>query len=230
MPGILSAISTWQPWGVLAGGFLLTALIASFAGSLLRNAEGVERTVAQRTLELKQARDEAVNASSLKSRFLANVSHEVRTPLNGVLGMTKFLLGSKLNEEQREYALTIEGSAEILLGLMNDLLDLSRIEAGHVQLREDPLDLSKTVQTVFDNVGELASAKNLDFEQDLAKYLPGHCIGDGIRISQILLNLLGNAVKFTDRGKVRLGMGLAGDRLRIVVTDTGPGIDPELAR
>jgi len=228
VPGILAAASTWQPWGVLIGGLVASALLATLFFSLLRHAEGVEKLVAMRTAELELARDEAVQASVLKSRFLANVSHEVRTPLNGVLGMTRFLLDSPLSSEQREYGLTIQSSGEMLLRLMNDLLDLSRIEAGQLELCRESFDLGQTIQSVIDNVAEIAHGKRLGFELNVSPGVRASFIGDSGRLSQILMNLLGNAIKFTESGLVRLNIRATENTLLLDVEDTGPGIDPVL--
>jgi len=228
VPGYLIAASTWQPWGVLASGLFATLLLALLFGSLLSHAEGVEKMVSSRTAELELARDEAIQASILKSRFLANVSHEVRTPLNGVLGMTQFLLDTSLNREQRDCAITIKESGEILLHLMNDLLDLSRIEAGQLSLNVIHFDLGHMIQTVVDNVAESAFRKGLQFELSYSPNVGGQLYADPVRLGQVLMNLLGNAAKFTSEGSVSLHLACLDSKLRFEVSDTGPGMEASL--
>lgn len=229
VPGYLTAAATWQPWGVLISGVLVSLLLAWSIHSLVRHARLVERTVQLRTKELQSARDEAVAASLLKSRFLANVSHEIRTPLNGVLGMAEFLLESPLDSEQREYTRTIQQSGELLLRLINDLLDLSKIESGSVVLAQNSVDLKEVIQSSVDILSELAHRKDLLLQATVAERIPRYIAGDEHRIRQILLNLMNNALKFTSRGHVSLSLQLLPDRLlRIRVEDSGPGIAPEI--
>lgn len=229
VPGYLSAAATFQPWIVFSCGVAISFFLAWARRALVRHTHLVERTVEIRTQELKSARDEALAASVLKSRFLANVSHEIRTPLNGVLGMAQFLLESRLDSEQREYARTIQQSGELLLHLINDLLDLSKIEAGSIVLAQETLDLANTIQIVFDILSEPAYQKGLKLELALSQNIPRYLCGDSLRMRQILLNLMNNAVKFTSSGHVRLMLSRHLDQtICFSVQDSGPGIPPEL--
>jgi len=186
-------------------------------------------------LELAQARDAAIESARAKTEFLANVSHEVRTPLNGVLGMTNLLLGTSLTPEQREYADAIRTSGQALLAVVNDVLDLARVESGKLSFEEIDFDLDDLIETVTDVFAARAAAKRLKFRTHIAQSVPRYLCGDSHRVNQVLLNLVGNAVKFTDRGEVALTVMDAGRdgsnvRLRFLVTDTGIGIPAHTQR
>jgi CheY-like chemotaxis protein len=182
--------------------------------------------------ELRQARDTALEASQSKSRFLTNMSHELRTPMNAVLGMLELLLGTPLDEGQQDYAGKAERAARSLLSLLNDILDLSKIEAGKMTLDPHPFalrDLMRDLSVILSgNVG----AKDLALRFELDPQLPARLIGDDQRLRQVLINLGGNAIKFTERGTVSLAlreMARDGDRLllQVSVSDTGIGIAPD---
>jgi signal transduction histidine kinase/AmiR/NasT family two-component response regulator len=181
--------------------------------------------------ELLVARDAAETANVLKSQFLANMSHEIRTPLNGVLAMAQVMEMSALAAEQRERLVVIRHSAEALLAVLNDVLDLSKIEAGRLELETAEFDVESVTRSVASTFAPLALAKHLQFEVDFAPSAAGLRRGDPGRLRQIIGNLLSNAVKFTSAGSVRLtleGLGPDGaEGLTIRVQDTGIGIPPE---
>jgi len=170
--------------------------------ALYKANETLEDRVASRTAELNASRDEALSAVRVKSAFLAAMSHEIRTPLNGVVGMTTLLADTPLDMEQRDYVHTMRISSDQLLGVINDILDFSKIESGKLELEDEPLNLVATIEEACDIGAPRAREKGLELLVDISDGLPGWVRGDVTRLRQIVLNLVNNAVKFTDHGQV----------------------------
>ena len=203
-------------------------------GDMVTLALNITSTI-RRERALKRAREKAEAANRAKSAFLANMSHEIRTPMNGVVGMADILLETPLSEEQRLYIQTIRSSGEALLTIINDVLDYSKIEAQRLTLHTGPFDLEKTIQEVLTLLWPSAQERGLTLGLDYDLFLPTRLVGDAGRIRQVLTNLIGNAVKFTEAGSVTVRVvgrpgGVGFRHVTVSIEDTGIGIAPEMRR
>ena len=209
----------------------MVAALAAYRQAVLRSQELLEQRIGKRTEELEQALNATVSASRAKSEFLANMSHELRTPMSGVIGMLGLLSETPMTREQRDYLNTAKNSAHSLLALVNDVLDLSKIEAGRMVLEEIPFELRTLARECLRGSLAAAAAKGLTLDLEVDPATPKGITGDPLRLRQVLVNLISNAVKFTSSGGVSVriwreaGTGTGSEAtLRIAVSDTGSGI------
>ncbi|QOD90518.1 response regulator [Lysobacter sp. CW239] len=216
----------WWYTGWALAGFLAVAALLLWWGIDVYRAQLRRRQDWQRA---EHEREVAREASVAKTRFLATLGHEVRTPMTGVLGMSELLLGTALDPQQRSYTRSIHRAGEHLLRLVNDALDLARIESGKLDLADEAFDLHALMDELAEMAAPMARVRGLTFVAERDDNTPRGVRGDPVRVRQILLNLLGNAIKFTERGTIRLGVAGGGDDGGVVfrVIDTGPGLNDE---
>ncbi len=197
----------------------------------LDEVSGHERALEQANRELEAARDQAEASQRATSEFLAAMGHELRTPLNGITGMARLLLKTRVNREQEKMIETVVRSGDALLNVLNDILDVTRLESGHMRLKKRPFDIAATVESAVSLFAEQARQRDLELVADIVPGTPCHVVGDEDRMRQVLTNLVSNAFKFTHQGTigVRLSGEARGDEaaLRIAVSDSGCGIAPE---
>jgi len=246
--GAIEKSQSAQKWGA-AIGTLMLLIIAALSLLVTRGILALEKNVAdrnkmlvvvnnelereiQKLKEAEEAKSQAEEASHIKDQFLANMSHEIRTPMNAIIGLSHLCLQTGMSGKQQDYLQKINGSAKSLLGILNDILDVSKIEAGKMEIEHTTFNLEEVMGNLSTIVGNRAQEKRIDFLMQTASDVPNLLIGDPLRLSQVLINLVGNAVKFTQQGEVMVSVTLARKTsdeviLRFAVKDTGIGMSQQ---
>ncbi len=227
MTGVMSVVTAVLLWRLLPLAMALPSL-----DEVMRRKEELEQQVAERTMELQSAKERAESASNAKTEFLANMSHEIRTPMNSIVGLTTLLQQGVVSEEKKATVLrTLDLSAQQLMMLIDDLLDISKIESNNIQLEKIPFNLDELMRDVAGMFAEQAAAKNITLELQQNCKDQAEALGDPVRLRQVLLNIVSNAVKFTEKGSVLVRVDCKKRRntvdIHIDVTDTGIGISAD---
>ncbi|MCC5946426.1 MAG: response regulator [Bernardetiaceae bacterium] len=201
-------------------------------GTLINNFDEMLSQIEQQNMALVLAKEQAEQSAKAKEQFLANMSHEIRTPMNGVFGMVELLLDTSLDNEQKRYLSSIKSSADHLLVIINDILDLAKIESGKLDIEESLIELEPIIEGILGSLRVRTSQKNLEIKKIISPEVPAKFLGDSVRLKQVLLNLYSNAVKFTESGSITLGIELLEEdsqhiELQFYVKDTGIGISAD---
>lgn len=235
---IVIATPWWQSWWFYSACFLfVVAAVYSYnryrTRAFLKQTKLLESQVAERTSQYKEQKEKAETGERLRQQFLANMSHEIRTPMNAVNSFVHLLMEKDPKPEQIQYLSAITKSSDLLLHIINDVLDISKMEVGKLQLENIPFSLKQVVTSVADTLSVLANEKNLQLTVSIGEDVPDTIAGDPYRLSQVLLNLCGNSIKFTDKGRVTISAELSKDDtagIKFSISDTGIGIPPEKLR
>lgn len=221
----------WSSWSILAIGTLIAVSVQLFIIWLMSNRNLIARTVKRKTMELKAEKDKAEKATLQKTYFLANMSHELRTPLNAIMGLSDMLKTTELNHTQQDYVRKVRVASKTLLTLISDVLDLSKIETGKIELETEPFSLNRLVNRITELFSAQIKQKGLSFQVKYTPLVQDKLLGDEHRLQQVIMNLCSNAIKFTEYGGIQLSISYEPDFnhanqfwLHIEVTDTGIGI------
>ncbi|MFZ1632693.1 MAG: ATP-binding protein [Chitinophagales bacterium] len=224
---------SWKTWWIysiciIVIGIFIYYVIRKRISDAAVDQRILREKVREKTRELESEKERAEYSEKVKEQFLANMSHEIRTPMNAILGMTRLLLEKEPRTDQLKYLNSIKHASDNLLVIINDILDLSKIEAGKINLESIPFDIRNEIKSVFETMKVNADDKNLELKTDIENSIPKTIIGDPYRLSQILLNLTGNAIKFTEKGSVTIKTTAAMQGEKVLLTfsviDTGIGI------